>query len=53
MNAKIVTDVLIKVAVLAVNVGGPMLNGWKQNKMIKESIAKEVAEQVEEALKNR
>ena len=53
MNAKIMADVAIKVVTLAVNVGGPLLNSWKQNKMIKESIAKEVAEQIEAAMKNR
>lgn len=53
MNAKIVAKVLINVLEKGLNIGLPLYNNWKQNKMIKETIAKEVTEQIEEAMKNR
>ena len=53
INGKLVAKIVINVLEKGSNVGLPLYNNWKQNKMIKETIAKEVAEQLEAATKNR
>ena len=53
MNGKLIAKVVVNVLEKGLNVGLPLYNNWKQNKMIKDTIAKEVAEQLEEAIKNR
>ena len=53
MNWNAIAKLLVDIGSKAITIGAPIVSNWKQNKLIKETVAKEVAEQIEEALKNR